>query len=106
MDGSKVEWSIEESEKRLSAFADKVSKRWLNDKTCSLPRRKGRDDPKETTKKFKCRRSAEALQIFIKLNFLVLDIRKVSFTSIFGLFDTDLFLRGISSEYRGDSEAC
>jgi hypothetical protein len=74
---SKIEWSIEESEKRLNEFADKVSQLWLSDKK----RSNQNGGPKESVTKFKDKQSAEALQIFVNLNFLILDVRKVlSFT--------------------------
>jgi len=69
-DGRKVEWSIEESEERLNAFVDKAT------------RRKGGC----LKEKFKHTQSDEALQIFIALNLLILDIRKV-LSSTLELFD-------------------
>jgi hypothetical protein len=75
---SRFEWRIEESEKRLNAFAETVEKRWLSEKNRSISVQK-HGGPKEAAKKFKHKRSAEALQIFIKLNFLILDVRKVLF---------------------------
>lgn len=99
-DGNKIVWSIEESERRLKFFADKVSTRWLNEKTqrrhVKIPNVKGKDGPKEKT--FKCRGSAEALQVFIKLNFLILDVEKVFIFLFLMLFDT-YFLQGIPGEY-------
>lgn len=77
----KAEWSIEESEHRLTTFADKVATRWLRGNTHKrlLNRRWKWGDTKDT-KKFKHKQSAEALKIFIKLNFLILDVRKVIYS--------------------------
>lgn len=88
-DGNKIAWSIEESERRLNIFADKVSMRWLNEKRqkvhVKFPNGKEQGNPK--AKKFKCSGSAEALQVFIKLNFLILDVEKVFSSSLLMLFD-------------------
>lgn len=55
------EFDIEESEKRLQQFADRVAKRGLGD---------GRA--------LKLKQSVEALQAFLDLNLFILNVKKVS----------------------------
>lgn len=56
------EQSIEESEKRLKLFAERVSSRGLGDK-----------------RKLKLKQSHEALQSFLELNMFILNVKKVCF---------------------------
>jgi len=71
----KGEWSLDESEKRLKSFVNQVAQGWLpvsrNVKQQRLLKGLG------GSKKFKYKQSVGALEAFIKLNLLALDIKKV-----------------------------
>lgn len=60
-EASRGEWSVEESEKRLKLFADRVTQRGLGD-----------------PKSLKLKNSRLALETFLGLNLFILNIKKAS----------------------------
>ena len=58
---SRGERSVEESERRLQLFAERVSRNGLGDR-----------------RQFKLKQSMEALETFLSLNLFILNIKKVS----------------------------
>jgi len=59
-ESTRGEWTVEESEKRLQLFAERITKRGLGDH-----------------RKFKLKQSVEALETFLNLNLFILNIKKV-----------------------------
>jgi len=59
-EASRGEWSVEESERRLQVFAQRVTQQGLGDH-----------------RKFKQKQSLQALESFLKLNLFILDVKKV-----------------------------
>jgi hypothetical protein len=80
-EGKRREWDVKESERKLGSFLEAIAQRWQwggrkTDGRRLIMSRENRGVPKLGT--FKCKESGEALETFINLNLLILNVKRVS----------------------------
>lgn len=85
-EASRGEWSVEESEKRLKLFADRITQRGLGD-----------------PKSLKLQSSRLALETFLGLNLFILNIKKVNFNYSFICLLTSFSVVFVC-QFRGNTE--